>query len=546
MIGIYCRISKRKEEGRDVSIAVQKDAGIKFATKQNIPHKLFIDEGISGAKGEIADRPMFAELFKAIEEKKISMVYCYDQSRIERNSNIWSLFVGVMLKNDCKYYPEGKFFDLDDPTNRFFSGILSLSNELYSSLTSKKVKAAIYKNVMEGKAHGLTAYGYQKNEKGYFEANTDEAQIVRKIYNLSIKGIGVYSIAKILNKENIPTKFNRFDGKIKRKDAYTKEVYEYEKKKVRWRGNVIHDMITNTIYKGIRKWKENQIIIPKIVSDETWENANRNLKHNKKKAGKKVHYHYLLNGLLECGNCGSVVRGKRRLKGHDNAYKCVNKTSYVSSKCKDSRGLSIPRLEAVIIRLLFLNEGFRETLLKVPKNTISESEHIKKTIAKGEAELIKCQSRIKRLQNAIEFQELETDEVLLARLVKAKKERDSLVDNISSANLKLSELNSTTNKKIIHNASIEVLKDGNFEAIRSIIHSIIEKVIINHTKKNKGGRFVISIKFKRTDAVTHLTTDWQAKKWSYGFFMGDFGVKQNKFDQGRVLLIDEDDFIDFD
>jgi DNA invertase Pin-like site-specific DNA recombinase len=128
MIGIYCRISKRKEEGRDVSIAVQKEAGIKFATQQRTPYKLFVDEGISGAKGEIADRPMFADLFKAIEDKKISMVYCYDQSRIERNSNIWSLFVGVMLKNDCKYYPEGKFFDLDDPTNRFFSGILSLSN----------------------------------------------------------------------------------------------------------------------------------------------------------------------------------------------------------------------------------------------------------------------------------------------------------------------------------------------------------------------------------------------------------------------------------
>lgn len=546
MIGIYCRISKRKEEGRDVSISVQTEAGVKFAKNEGEPYQLFIDKSISGAKNEVENRPMFAELIQAIDNKKISKVFCYDQSRIERNSNIWNLFVGVMLKNDCKYYPDGKFFNLDDPTNRFYSGILSLANEFYSALTSKKVKAAIYKNVLQGKAHGLTAFGYIKDEEGYFQINEEEARIVRRIYDLSIKGVGVYAIANILNEEKVPTKFNRFEGKIKRKDPYTKDIYEYEKKKVRWRGNVIHDMITNTIYKGLRKWKDNQISIPKIIDEELWNNANRNLEKNKKNAGKKAQYHYLLNGLLECGNCGGVIRGKRRLKNNDNAYKCSNKESYTLNKCQDSRGLSIPRLEAVLLKLLFKDLEFRTSLLSAPRNTTNEIDKYQKLIAKNEDELKKCEQRIKRLQNAVEFEELEDDEDFLARLVKAKKERVVIMENIKNAQLKLMEINSTSNKKIVESANLGTLKDGDFNSIKSIIHAIVEKITIHHIKQEKGGVFVISVKFKRTEAITKLTTDWQAQKWRYGFYMGSFGVKQNKLDSDRFITVDETDFINFD
>ena len=46
---------------------------------------------------------------------------------------------------------------------------------------------------------------------------------------MSGDGIGVYTIAKIINNERIPTKFNDYSGEFKRRDRYTNQ-YTYFKK----------------------------------------------------------------------------------------------------------------------------------------------------------------------------------------------------------------------------------------------------------------------------------------------------------------------------
>ena len=78
MIGIYCRISKHKEKGKDVSIETQLQAGIAFAKTEGIEFKSFVDEGISGTKDEIKDRPEFALMLDSIKKGLITKVFCFD------------------------------------------------------------------------------------------------------------------------------------------------------------------------------------------------------------------------------------------------------------------------------------------------------------------------------------------------------------------------------------------------------------------------------------------------------------------------------------
>jgi DNA invertase Pin-like site-specific DNA recombinase len=98
MIGIYCRISKHKEEVKDVSIETQMQEGIAFAKVEGLEFKTYIDRGISGTKEEVKDRPEFAIMLDDIKKGTITKVYCFDQSRIERNNRIWNLFTYAMLK----------------------------------------------------------------------------------------------------------------------------------------------------------------------------------------------------------------------------------------------------------------------------------------------------------------------------------------------------------------------------------------------------------------------------------------------------------------
>lgn len=511
MIGIYCRISKRKEDGKDVSIATQKEEGIKFASSINLGYRFFVDEGISGTKDEIEDRPGFAELFRAMEKDEITGVYCIDQSRLERNPKIWQLFQIAIIKNECKFYPNGIETDLNDPVTRMASGVISLANELYASLTSKKVKLAIYKNALSGKSHGLTAYGYQKDTKGYLEINKEQARVIKKIYQLSLKGTGCYTIANILNNEGMPTKFNSFQGEISREDEYTGTVTKFKKEDVRWRGNVIHDMIINPIYKGSRQWKNDDIKVPAIVDEELWEKVNKNLQNNKKFVGKKEEYNYLLNGLVYCKDCEREIRGKKRLKGNDNAYKCKGK-SYPNSKCDNSRGISIPKLETFIITHLFISKDLKKHLSSIKINT-DEVDGLNKQLTKNKSQLEGIEKRITKTYDLLldpDFTDNERIKLEFKRLSKAKEDLSKTIEIIEN---KLLERTSNNRKKRFEKLINGYSSTLDFTNIKRLVLSLIECINIKHVKEKKGGYFLITIIYKGFDEATIYRTNWTAMDW---------------------------------
>jgi DNA invertase Pin-like site-specific DNA recombinase len=87
MLGIYCRISRLKEDEKDRSIEDQQKTGIEFAKKSNLAYKIYVDEGISGTK-PVSERPALSNLLDDIAEGLIKSVFVYDQSRLERNPQI--------------------------------------------------------------------------------------------------------------------------------------------------------------------------------------------------------------------------------------------------------------------------------------------------------------------------------------------------------------------------------------------------------------------------------------------------------------------------
>lgn len=513
MLAIYCRTSKTKKEGQDQSIPTQKMLGVKFSENKGLDYEFFVDEGISGTGDDIKDRPQFAEMINLIRKGKVNAVYCIDQSRIERNTEMWNFFAGILLKAKCEYYPAGKFFDLDVPENKLFSGLVSLTNSFYASLTSKKTKLADALNAQEGKTHGMTAYGYQRGEKGYYQINSKEAEVVRKIFSLSFEGIGTYTIANILNEEGFQPKFNRFDGEIRRKDKISGHISVYKKSKVKWRGTVIYDMLRNPIYKGIRKWNELEINIPAIIEPDLWDKTNKNIVKNKKNAGRKNDYHYLLNGIIFCGNCGMELRGKKRLKGNDRAYKCKG-VRQPTPTCNESRGINIPKIETFVIKHLFESKELRDYLtnISVDKN---ETENLKQQLDKKRKSLIKIDATISRVYKLLFDPDLEDDSVVKEELKKSKSMKENLVEDISVLENKII-LNESDNRK----NSVKQLIDGfnintDFESIRQAVHSLIDKITVEHTKEDKTGYYLIKLNYKNFIEESMFLTDYQSLKWHW-------------------------------
>ena len=382
MLAIYCRISGKKTEGRDVSIEVQRDTGIKFANEKGYQYKLYVDKGISGAKTEIEERPQFANLIADIKRGIITKVFAYDQSRIVRQAKIWHLFVYELEKKRCQYFENGKLIDLNDTNTKFYTGLLALVDQLYTETTSIKVKAANKANAKKGKGHGITLYGYYKDENGYLKINGDEAKIVKNIFSMSASGIGTYTIANNLNNLGIKPKSSQFKGRyLKKKDNYTNRETLIKRDEIKWSGTTIYGMLRNSSYKGIRKYGNEVIEISPIITEELWDKVNNNLKNIK--SGKKSSYNYLLNGLIFCGECNSELRGKIK-KERNKTYSCAGKRK--KKNCKKSRGINIVKLDSFILKHLFYTKELQNHLsnlnLKKGKNDKLESDINNKSLRK--------------------------------------------------------------------------------------------------------------------------------------------------------------------
>lgn len=504
MLAIYCRISKKKEEGIDTSIEVQKNMGLLFANKIDELYRVYKDEGISGQKDE-EDRPAFAQMLQDIKKGDITGVWVYDQSRIERSPRIWHLFVYIINEHKVKYFPAGVDTDLDDPHTELVTGILSLTNKMFAKLTGQKVKKSLEANIGRGKYHGMTAFGYRKDDKGYLKIDKAQSEVIKRIFKLSLEGIGSYTIANILNENKVPTKYNDFEGVIKKKDSYTKEVTPFNKKDVKWRGNVVYDIITNTIYKGKLKWGGIYYDAPAIITTEHWQEVNDNLEKNKKKVGKREEYNYLLNGIIVCENCGKPMRGKKREKGSDSAYKCGG-----GMGC---RGMSIEKLETFIIKHLFYSKELRKLLNEFPSVGGFKNKTLNLKLENKNAELNQVNNLLKKMLTIVD--EAEDEDLFASRFKQARQRKIKLTKEITDLEKEISEMGSNfainNFNKLADNFSV----DQPFENVKVSIHSLIKEIKIGHFKKAKGGYFIIRLEYKRFEDVSIFTSDYQLMKWNW-------------------------------
>jgi len=536
MLGIYCRTSKARDD--KYTLETQKAGGIKCAKELNTDYFIYVDDGISGTKDENT-REGLAMLFADMKKNRITSVYCIDQSRIEREKDIWEVFSILCLGNDIKYYENGKFYDLEDPVLRMAANMTSIFNNYSTQLTSIKVKDANARKAALGKTHGLKPYGLKKGANNTYEIDEAEAKYVRLMFQMSLDGNGAYKIANYLNDQNVPTKYSgNFKSKevIKRKNKFTGEVDKFKISAVRWRGNVVSDILKNPIYKGDRIWRvhkdkidivndkkvKSKIItetiigkVPAIISEELWESVQSNFKINKKEfVGKKAQYHYLLNGLVYCERCGNKYWGKKRLKGNDNAYKCSSKT-YPNAKC-DNRGLSLPKLETFVIQFLQKEPITNQVLnnLPIPKRLIDKHIELR---TKKKKEIENLSKAIRALSNQLEKSNIIKE--VMEKIDSMNNKRQFLLDDIAVLDKKIEEEENNNPSETEIKESRKKLSNitkinADFADIRKTVFQLVDWISIDYVNDNKPAFFKVKIKLKGQSFVDEYMADFHLNIWT--------------------------------
>ena len=203
---LYERLSRDDNmDGESYSIGNQKKLLTKVAKEKgytNLVH--FFDDGISGVT---MDRPGFADMIQQLEQGKAAAVFVKDLSRLGRNYiEVGRLTEEFFPNHDIRLVAVSDNIDTDEGENEL-APIRNLFNEWYARDISKKRRISNKIKGNAGEPMGQPPYGYIKDPENPKRWIVDEeaAQVVRRIYRMTLEGVGTEQIAAKLEEDGVLT-----------------------------------------------------------------------------------------------------------------------------------------------------------------------------------------------------------------------------------------------------------------------------------------------------------------------------------------------------
>lgn len=336
---LYERLSRDDEMVGDSNSIVNQKKMLEDYAKQNgytnIEH--FTDDGYSGGS---FDRPDWKRMVAGIEDGSIGTVIVKDMSRIGRDYLQVGFYTEVMFKEkEVHFIAIANGVDNQKRESSEFAPFLNIMNEWYIRDSSRKVTTVLRARGMEGKHTTNNAiYGYQKSEedKNQWIIDEEAAEVVRRIYRMSLEGKGPYEIARILSEEQI----ERPSYYLAKRGLGTCRSNNNTTTPYVWRGATVRDILSKPEYMGhtvnFRSYKESYkdkrakktpkedwVIFKNtqeaIVSEEMW-NKVQELRKTVRRTD-TVGEANPFTGLLYCADCGAKMYNHRGGAGRAKNWK---------------------------------------------------------------------------------------------------------------------------------------------------------------------------------------------------------------------------------
>ena len=203
---LYERLSRDDDlAGDSNSIVNQKKMLEDYAKNNGYTNTVhFTDDGFSGGSFE---RPGWKQMLSRIENGDIGTVIVKDMSRVGRDYLQVGFYTEVFFREKgVRFIAVSNGVDSSNNTSSEFAPFLNIMNEWYLRDCSRKITAVLRAKGKEGKP--ITSnppYGYVKSpdDKNLWLADEEAAEVVKKIFRLTVEGMGPYQIAKRLMAEKV-------------------------------------------------------------------------------------------------------------------------------------------------------------------------------------------------------------------------------------------------------------------------------------------------------------------------------------------------------
>ena len=507
---LYARLSRDDEkEGISGSIQNQKAILEKFASDNHLPNpRFFFDDGYSGVS---FTRPAFMEIMELAEQGLVANLVVKDHSRLGRNR----LVVGQLLEEDFVRLNVRYIAIMDNiDTANGVSDIVpmqDLFNEWHAKNTSDKVR-----RVMQSRGNAgipLTTnvpYGYKKDpeDKNRWIVDEPAAEVVRRIFQMCVSGLGPTQIAKRLKADGVltPSEYQRGNGV----NCPTK-LPEYPHK---WCSHTVAEILDRQEYVGdtvnfrtyrqsfkLKKqldrpqeeWKVFPNTHPAIIDRETFALV-QNLRQHRRRPTRTGAVS-MFSGLLYCADCGSKLGYSAT-----NNYKREQAYFFCSGYRKNTNLCSAHYIREKVVTQLVL-EGLQRLLwyVQVYEKRFAQEQmerfglQEKRELTAKRRELDKAKQRVSEIDQLIQKSYEDMSKGLLSEERFATL---SLSLEAEQKQLKMAipameaSLDATTDKAADLQRFIERARQVTrlTELTPEIVHEFIEKIVVSKPDKVDGKR----------------------------------------------------------
>ena len=242
---LYERLSRDDElQGESNSISNQKKLLEEYAAQQGFTNCVhFTDDGISGT---CFDRPGFLDMMRQVEAGNVDYLCIKDMSRLGRDYLKVGQIMEILRQRGVRLIAINDGVDSargDDD----FTPFRNIMNEYYARDTSRKIKSTFKTKGMTGKhLTGTVIYGYLWNEtRDQWIVDEYAAEVVKRIFAMTIDGYGPYQIANKLSEDKIliPSAYLAQHNEGVNKNKTFKDVYG-------WGSSTIVNLLDKREYLG--------------------------------------------------------------------------------------------------------------------------------------------------------------------------------------------------------------------------------------------------------------------------------------------------------
>lgn len=472
-VAIYTRVSTQEQAKEGYSIGEQIERLQKYcdAMKWSV-YKVYTDAGYSGAS---TDRPALQQMIGDLG--KVDRIVVYKLDRLSRSQlDTLYLIEKVFLANNTDFVSMSENFDTSTPFGRAMIGILAVFAQLEREQIKERMTMGKEARIKDGKWTGsVSPFGYDYEKHGSLTVNDFEAMQIKELFADFVAGKPINRICDDFNAKG------------------------YRLRNSEWTLFNARYMLKNKVYAGYIRYGDDWVKAAHapLIDEKTYNSAVAILDDNRKRfieagipIGGKTRSTYL-GGLLYCAHCGGKY-GKR-LSGSPGTrhytYVCYSRCKKVRAMVKDpnckNKIYRMDELDQIVfgeIRKLAIDPDYIHEA-----RSSSDREQLDKKIRTIGAEIKSIENQISRFMDLYGMGRFSVDQ-LDAKLIPLEQQKNRLTDELNAIQTDLPGITEEQAAALITSFS-DVLEHGDFHEIRSVIESLIDRIVIDNDDISIHWRF---------------------------------------------------------